>query len=433
MTDDPRDLPCSKRRRHCSIQVLAVLVLAVGLRTGGLLLAGEMPTIGDEGEYLRMASSLAYEGDISKGSLFSRPPLHPAVLAVGLKIAPWEDAHVARAVVSLLGCAVVFAVWALARAVAGPTAGLLAALVMAVHPLFVAYSHWLWSETLFALLLVLLLLALQRWESQRHRRLLILAGVLFALAVETRSMLLGFGVLILAWIGLAERFRVRPWVRHGLVFALPALAIILGYGAVLSAKLRMVKVMPGRTGYNLLIGNGPWTNTIVGNKPHVLSSIRSSGLRFLERDRFARDLAVQYIKRDPMRPLRDALGRRKIGGLWAPNQWLVRRLERGEYGGATKGWAEPVEAVVVAMHWTVILLGAVGFALAPSKRYLILHVALLLYASLVALVFFGTTRFHVPFLPLFVIYGSLAVTRAAAGARSFRQALMARAKKMTAR
>src|SRR5438067_471145 len=86
------------------------------------------------------------------------PPLFPLVLALGRELG-LTSYRADRLVVCVLGTAAIVAVGLLARRVAGPRAGLIAAALAAVYPVLISADGSVMSETLLGLLVALAMLA----------------------------------------------------------------------------------------------------------------------------------------------------------------------------------------------------------------------------------------------------------------------------------
>jgi 4-amino-4-deoxy-L-arabinose transferase-like glycosyltransferase len=98
-----------------------------------------------------------------------------------------------------LGTVLVALVFLLGQALFDARTGLLAALIAAIYPELVAYSHFLWSETLFAVLLVAGLVAVWYAEARGSRPLALLGGAAFGLAALTREIAIPVAGVCAAW------------------------------------------------------------------------------------------------------------------------------------------------------------------------------------------------------------------------------------------
>lgn len=183
---------------------LAVLGVVVRLWFG-LAVAPDLPMPGDAKVYREMAASLAAgdglqlgrPGDNVPEASAEHPPGFPALLAA-MDLAGGESPRAQRAGLALLGGASVALVGLIGRRVGGCGAGLLAAGVAAVHPLWVQPAGTIMSESLLlvtAPTVMLLALALRE-----RRPLWAVAGVgaVVGLAGLVRPESLGLLVVVVA-------------------------------------------------------------------------------------------------------------------------------------------------------------------------------------------------------------------------------------------
>ena len=130
--------------------------------------------------------------------------------------------------IALAGIAAVAVTWWLARSIAGPVAGVVAGLAMAVSSSAIEESTFIWNPNLIALSSAIALAAAwQAWASGRPRWWL-LAGI--GLAVTMQCHVLGVTMLpIIAALLVADARRRSPGVERRSVwrFGLGALAIVV--------------------------------------------------------------------------------------------------------------------------------------------------------------------------------------------------------------
>jgi 4-amino-4-deoxy-L-arabinose transferase-like glycosyltransferase len=212
------------------------LLAVAGIAAVGLLLrvvyvfavAGDTPLVGDAFENEIIANSLASGRGYSvftlaEGSVPTahKPPLYPLLMgaasAVGL--GGTRDHQLISVV---LGTATIVVAAIVARRLIGPRAGVLAAVLAAVYPIFLITDASLRSETLFALLVGLALLA--AFAAAKHPTIgrFALVGGLIGLATLTRAE--GIWLLLLLAASLAWR---APRGRGRLMLAALAACVIV--------------------------------------------------------------------------------------------------------------------------------------------------------------------------------------------------------------
>ncbi len=164
-------------------------------------------------------------------------------------------------------------------------------------------------------------------------------------------------------------------------------------------------------GSNLLVGNNPHSNGKYkwGTAEEAfLAPFVSKSLNEAERDQVAGKVAWQYIKDHPGQ----FLARIPLK-LWRCYAWDVEGLDwvREGCGGLT-GWRHQVMRIWKAWAQVfyvglLVLFGLSFFAKSSLKTpYFYWGIALILYFSVVVMVFFGDGRFHFPVLPWVMMYAA---------------------------
>ena len=228
-------------RRWLAVALAAGLALRLAF---GLAYWVDQPLTLDEQEYLLLANNVARGRGFSyaspatgvvEGRHVGRAPLYPLLLAgVGLA---WPGSAIVsdrlpdavpaevKVTQALLGCAVVWLVAWWARRIAGPRAGVAAALVAACYPPLVVIGAYALSESLYAALALLAALLLDRALAAAPPRasvgLGLAGGLVIGLATLTRPAILLFLGLAVLWL-LARR---RVWL---------ALAVLAGAALVVA-------------------------------------------------------------------------------------------------------------------------------------------------------------------------------------------------------
>jgi len=373
------------------------------------------------------------------GSL--QAPGYPAFLAAAMTVGGRSPVagRVAQALLSVL---VVYWVFLLAERWLGAREARIAALVCALYPNLIAFSHLLWAETLY---LTLLLPALWLLSSGRGAdaqlptpRASLLAGALLGAAALTRGSTIALAPLLVVWLLLANpRARGAALGRAALLVAAAALI-------VLPWTLRNYRVHDGfvlidtNAAFNLWRGNTPrtfqtrgepstrhfeWPFESIPLRPvgdvaaaHLVKdAMRATGasqMSDLEIARYARHSSLHFIADEPVAFLSRA--RLKLVDVWNPTSFLMRHFEVGGYGPVSPGARHLISAAAVISYLLVMALATVGLFLArgqPEAWLVLLMVAL---ASGISAAAFGLTRFRLPLIPLLAIFAAHALVWVAA-------------------
>lgn len=367
--------------------ILRVLyVVSISTRSSGL---------GDADEFHGLANVLAdgrgFVDPFGAGGMATahKPPLYPLLLAaVSLAGGRSYEAH--QLATAVLGAGTVVAVGYLAHRIAGRRAALIAAGLAAIYPAFLTTDASLHAETLYALLVALVLLAaaaaLERPTGPRFAVL----GAAAALAALTRSegILLLLIVLPLALrAGVRKRGRriaiavlacgavLAPWlIRCWIVFDQPV-AITTSSGDLL-AGANCASTYRGS-----LIGEWAF-GCVLGahgaNEAQVADRLRARGLRFAE----------HHKRRLPRVILARAL---RPWGLYRPGQEIDLQATAGA-GPRWAGWVGLITA------WACLVLAVVGAALLHRRggRTWRLLLAPVLLVVVVSVTGYGILRFRAP-------------------------------------
>src|SRR4051794_15903414 len=192
-------------------RLLTIVALGLAVRVLYALLAGpDLVLAGDARTFHSLATSIAsgqgFVRELEGLTPADPPPLYPLYLSafslVGLK--SWAAHRVASC---LLGAATVAAIGVLGRRVGGDRAGLVAAGLAAVYPLLWVNDATVLSESLYALLIALALIAAYRAYDRPAAGRAAALGAVVALAALTRSEALGLAVLLVLPVVWRARWR----------------------------------------------------------------------------------------------------------------------------------------------------------------------------------------------------------------------------------
>jgi len=229
------------RSARRTLWLYALIVVALAARVGwAAWIAHAHPvavTSADTAGYLAPARAFIHSGHFNLSPanstpIFVRTPGYPAVLAAILWVtnSRWAISPI-QATLSILTVVVAFFV---GRRLLGPTAGLVAALLVALDPLQFALSGTILTESLTSLLLIgAVAIAAVVFVRRRERvslRYVVALAVTLALATMFRPTMWFFPLVVLAL--LAVHFRGLPLRRLltvCLAFALPIVAVVGGW------------------------------------------------------------------------------------------------------------------------------------------------------------------------------------------------------------
>jgi 4-amino-4-deoxy-L-arabinose transferase-like glycosyltransferase len=198
--------------------VIAAVLIAVLVRVGWALLYTQ--SIENEGaEYGRIAENLlggrGYVGMSNNGTQMGYPPLYPFLIAAVSYVL--ENTETAARVINVaFGAALVIPTFGIAKLLYGPRVARIVALVVALHPVLIAFGASTYSEGPYLTLLMFGLFSLMKYVSGGRLSATLWAGVCFGLAYLIRpeaSLLVGMftacGLVAAVWM------RNRQWALRG--------------------------------------------------------------------------------------------------------------------------------------------------------------------------------------------------------------------------
>lgn len=254
---------------------------------------------------------------------------HPPLYSMYLGVVSWLGGHSTtshRVASALLGAVTIVLIGVLARKLAGRRAGWIAAGIAALYPALWINDVVLMSETMYAFVLVLVvLLAYRLWEAPGRRRALLL-GVAIAVATLTRSEAL----LLLAFVALPITLGARGLAREArlrlLVTTTVAVVLVLAPWIVFNlGRFEKTTVLSTSAGTFLSLGNCdetyydpdlmgfPYPCDTVGGQPAL------AGLDESQLDAVLRDRSTTYIRDNLGRtPLVAAVRVGRTFGFWDP-------------------------------------------------------------------------------------------------------------------
>lgn len=381
---------------------------------------------GDESEYASYARNLATRGVFEAPWISGldlkahRPPIFSGFLALNHLLAGEEGfLRSAKIMNVFIGSCIPLLVFLCIELLIGidtsrkRRTAFVCGLFCAAYPYLILFGLLIMSEILFTTLALLTSYLLLRVARQPDSSVVLAAtGIVAGLATLTRP-----GFVLFPGIACLFLFlRMGPERTPGKRLALLAI-ILAAYCATLSPwlarnyrELERFPVLATNGAEPFWIGNHP------DSKGYMLSPVTTKAEKRdwefalnapdeLERDRRYREMALRYIRDDPVRYV--LLGLEKAVYLWHVETTEIRFL---------KPWRRFLPMGDLATKLTTLLLSVPFLLLAPvffatfffgrpaAERYLL--TSFIAYSTLVSMVFFGSPRFHLPFLPQLIICSS---------------------------
>ncbi len=441
----PLNWPVGSRART------ALALLVIGLFAGLLRLYTMESTfpvrlVGDERYYVNTALNIAQgRGHVfKKTSRAWRPPAHayllsvfvsPEVsLALDARGDPIEPKHLRQVihrfmqVEIVLSTGLVMATGLLGWVLFGRACALLAASITALYPNFIAYSHYLWSESLFAGLVVVGLAGVVYAKRHPNRLRAAGLGLVFGLAGLTREAAIPVvAICAFWWVQQSTGSGRRRALGDGFTMLFVAAAVIVPW------TIRNYTVH----GRFIPVSSIGWFAAAQGNTLETKDWLKQDGpghVKF-EREYFSIEGEIErmdFARKYTLERVREA----QPSWIWKklvlnptlllmPDSYLLRKLRRGAYGELDPTSIALLYTAVIGSYMIVFVIGVLGFASAPVSGNRLL-VGLVVGAALAVHVLVNAdTRFRVPWMPLLIVYGSNALQNFSAARRRLRgQALV---------
>ena len=332
-----------------------------------------------------------------------QPPFQSIWLSLGMLLFG-KTVAVARLMSILLSAMTTVLVFLLSARMAGTRTGFLGSLLHIFYPSFLAFSHFLWSETtyIFLLLLAVYLATLLSDISLSPKRtgIAILLGVTLGCLALTRAAALVMIFIVPVWVFLRSK-TTRAKVLGTVMILAPLFLTLFPWEQALYHRENRFVLISNYAYRNLFFGLNPWreheTDNLdddpEGNPSRQLRAYASS--RSIPAEQAAKELAIKEIVSHPGAAI--LRGINEFLYLWTYDFFTFRHIVNAAY--------PPVPNAVVLLSWGAFVVTALAFYLLVLKGLLVrgerpankdLLVALVLGGALPYAGTFGNSRFNLP-------------------------------------
>ena len=288
----------------------------------------------------------------------------------------------------------------------------LGVLLLTIYPNHVGYTAFTLTEIYFTFLL---LLGIYIYLARRGWTWVLLSGLVFGLAALTKPQVIFLpGLLVLLQLlSRGKKPGLRDDIAKGFVIYLMMAMVLVPWAVRNSHVFGETVLISTNGGATLLTGNNPSADgSYMENDPLVAQrnfSVRDQ----VEADRRAQALALNWIKENPGRFVQ--LMPRKIWHLWAKDG----EIEWGYQSDYPK--YEQYRVIFRSVRWanqifySLLLIGSLGAVVLLIKNGrnvawppVLIGYCLIIYLTLISIVFSGQSRFHFPAMPWIIMYASWA-------------------------
>lgn len=378
-----------------------------------LILGDEMTLVADERLYQTRAQKLLNTGALDTGD-FVRPPLYFLFHALTISVfGPNSSVFAAKLLQCVASCATALPVYRSALRVGGVRAARFAAAFLLFDPTLIAFSHLLWPETLFLLMVAIIFDGIVGLDARKVSRAIVLGSMT------------GAAMLLKPVFGLFTLVLAASWLKRlGWVGALH-LALIFGGAAAVVISPWVVRNQIKYGGSIVLENQGSY-NLWSGNSNQPADQVLLYWWRIKDpviRNRAATEKGLRLIRDAPGRFARRYV--RRAFNFFGFEYFAVRHFVMGGYPDVSRSvflacfW-------IIQVGWALALMSAAA-GLGPVSRdptlRIVLWYALVFVAITSAMVV--TTRFRIPFAFVTTIAAGVGLDRLLTRRVGWRSALLA--------
>ena len=320
-----------------------------------------------------------------------RAPFLPFLLA-GVYAVFGHSYPVAKIMLSILGAFTCIVIYFIGKHTFDRKVGLLSALISCIYPFFIYYTGYLLSETPFVMLVCMFTLSLILAREKGAYRYFIMAGILLGLACLCKPIFLTIPPFILLWLIIVQRYRIQDSLKRFVVIIL-AMILTIAPWTIRNYKVQHAFVpVTSSLGSVLWQANNPQAK---GKTMGYLMEWDSNELFESEDDlnSYYQNLALNYIKEHPKRFF-------CLAG--------IRFLEFWKITSYRVSLAKNLGSIM--SYGVILLFFILGVAL--SLRYwrkTLLLIMIIIYYTLIHLVFLATVRYRMPLEPFLIVFAAYAI------------------------
>jgi 4-amino-4-deoxy-L-arabinose transferase-like glycosyltransferase len=363
------------------IEPAALFVFGLAVRFSILPYWKNLPLSGDELHYWNWAR-VAAEGHLINNYL--HPPLWTYLLGIGAFIS--DNPLYGRMIAAVVSSFSIVVIYLLGKRLFGRKVGLIAGIVYSIYPNLVGFSHYLWSENLLACLVLLgtFFLFGPTGKNGEFRRPYISCLVLgFGLLVKEFA-LVAFVAAIYSMAATPMTDKWKTVRRCILIFLAPAVL----YSCLASFRADRPVILADAFAFN--------SNEADAGKIVWKSSTKENMKVFAGR--------LLKIQKAPQRLVSN------VANLWTPASFPIFRLISSNEGYRNVPHARAIAYIAAIMYVVIVTSGLIGMCFARNQAFLKYAAANLFVLTSMGLMFLMCSRFRIPFMHIFILYGAVACT-----------------------
>jgi 4-amino-4-deoxy-L-arabinose transferase-like glycosyltransferase len=289
----------------------------------------------------------------------------------------------------------------------------LGVLLLTVYPNHAAYTSFILTEIYFTFLL---LLGVYLYVTRQGWKWVLFCGLVFGLATLTKPQVLFLpGLLVLFHVfGREEKNKWREPIVKGFAIYLVMAAVLTPWAVRNSQVFGELVLISTNGGATLLSGNNPTAEGGYVENDALMAQRNFSVQDQVESDRRARALALEWLQENPGRFIQ--LIPLKIWHLWAKNgeaEWVYQagyqHYHQYQYIFRTVRWLNQIFYGLLLVGSLLAIVLLVNNRRSVTWPWVLIGYCLMIYLTMISVVFSGQSRFHFPAMPWIIMYAAWAI------------------------
>lgn len=385
------DLPLIWRKKR--LFLITVFIVALIIRLAYVIPIKEIPT-SDAWEYSNIATNLVEHREYAHtpgNPTMYRAPGYPFFIALIYSLFGVKNYLAVRIIQALLGTLLCLITYFIAEKIFDERVGKWAAVISIFYSFFIYYCGALLSELLFTLLLAITILFLIKVHEAFKIKYGILSGILLGFSALTRPIIAFFPILLFFWM-LSIRVSSKKTLGLFIIMILFMLLIISPWTVRNYLICHDFIPLGAEGGQTLYMGNNPLA-TGGGDMQHLPEFDK---LPEAARDRAYYKKGLGFIRQNPARFFRLSLN--KFIRFWRLYPHRIHSIESKH---------QIISLLSYGILFPFFLLGLL-LGWKKNRKALLLYL-LLIYFTIMHMIFVAQIRFRLPIEPYIIIFGALGI------------------------
>jgi len=365
-----------------------LIILAISIFIRGLLLikTRNLPLAGDEKYYFDVAMNLVTSGNMSH----FRPPLWGAILSLFVRIN--HNPFSARIASFIIGGITPLAIYYAAKEIFDNKTGITAAFLLSIYSEHIAFSHYLWSEILLTILILISIYMFFTYIKNNNETILYSSMAISGISLLAKEFTVITFMSFMTTLIIRKQISLQKLILCILIFLLPAIT----YSYFISYKENKIFFLSNSIALNVLQAHGidrKQASSMASEKILTLSNIKH---------------ALKYININNAMQLMN----KNIYNLWTPNSFLATRLLAKIPSPKKTDWdyqarnPYPIVFISVFFYVTIMTIGICGMIVSPNTEFRIFSISCIILLLLLGSITLLCSRFRLPFFFIFIIHSS---------------------------